>query len=585
MSDTLTVSPRETPHASLRHTQQPNHDGNQQSAGIRLRRGVSSRSIQGRGVAISSGSTAVVINGNTAEKLWQYLEPRLRAGTTPTELSHALPASTAKIVRGLVEELESHDLLCVVEESIGSNENLPGIVHFEKTARRPVAAARRMAGAELRLTASNTQLFAECKNALEEAGFKPPRENILRKHGPESVLQTPQGIETAELHILGPAGWKAVAMVLESAGWRVVGPTNGYLDSSQWPLLLDWARKRPAGFTLQHPAVSRLGSRLAATQLALAAMAAMDEKGQDDNDAVFMVTNPDIVSEPHPLFGLAPLGNGSHARKAIRVWGDRELAAELESPQPDPSEALPGYEQLWQGVLNPWNGPDPQKMGQLPLGIATASFSGAVAQGFNEIGMTTASARINALEVLATLWAGTAEPGWVRHVGHTRLAAVAGALVHSLDEKPGWVHEPGPTTCFTARSRRLWAALTLRFGIEATLLTECWHGGQAPIFRVTVKNLETDILGRGISPHREVALEEALIRAVGTAQIAVDKNTANLLAPATLGMELGETRRLVTSWAAGERDRLGLSILTPGGTERWLNAGLHVVDIRWEEKP
>lgn len=580
MSNILDVARPETQPASVPHTQRPSSTKTTESQALRLRHAVSSRSIQGRGVAISSGSTAVVINGNAAEKLWQYLEPRLRAGTTRPELTSALPETVATTVLGLLEELGAHDLLCFVEEPADPDETLPGLAHFEKTAKHPMAAARRMARTELMLTASDSVLLEECTTALEEAGFNLIGRSLPWQQDPESIPDMPSGTEVAVLQMLGASGWEIAAVALESCGWRVVGPTSGHFDAKQWPMLLGWARQQSAGSRAQHPAVSRLGSKLAATQLALAAMAAMEPERET---SVFMVTNPDVVSEPHPLFGLAPVQGAPHPENLNSVWDDRALAAALDSPQPDPSDALPGYEELWRGVINPWNGPAPMNLGQLPLGAAQAGLAGANSQDIAEIGLSTASARINALESLATLWASAPGPGWTRHAGHTGLAAVAASAMHAMDKKSGWVHESELGPQFTARSRRLWSALTLRFGIDATLQVESWRGGHTPLFRVTVLDPAARPIGRGIAPQPESALEEALIRAVGATQIAADEHAKELAAPAALGMELAETRRSMTRWVAAHREQLGISIHTPEHTERWLQAGLHVVDIRWEE--
>lgn len=554
--------------------------GEDAPATVRLRRGVASRTMPGRGVAVSAGSTAVVINGRTAEQLWHLLEPRLRAGTTIDELVGMLPVAAAEFVRGLFGQLEEHNLLCFVEEPTA--EAIPGLPYFENSAQYPLAAARRMGQVQLLLAATEQALLDECRNALAESGFGKIQSELVAA-GDMAAL--PCGKSTARMAMLqlaGQQGPEPVAAAIEAGGWRVTGPTNGQLELSQLPLLLEWASEREENEPTQHPAVSRIGDKLAAAQMALAAMAAMEPHG---GDSAFMVTNPDIVSEPHPLFQLERLPRSDSRAAPENTWTQPMLAELAEAPQPDPADILPCYESLWQGLLTPWNGPDPGQLSQLPMGAAQAGFKRPDLPGIQETGLSTTAARLNCLEALATAWAGEAGPHRTRRVGHTPAAALAAGMTHALDNRPGWIRmaETDAAGQFPARARRLFSTLSLRFGIDATVAMENLPLAAEPLFRATVVDGAGTTIGRGIAPRRELALEEALIKAAGNAQLVRDEAARHLAARSMLGAELPETRSALARWAALNAAQAGMEISAPLHCGRWTRAGLHVVEIAWEE--
>ncbi len=550
-------------------------------AAVRLRRGVASRTMPGRGVAISAGSTAVVINGHTAEQLWHLLEPRLRAGTTVDELVDLLPVAAADFVRGLFGQLEEHNLLCFVEEPTA--EAIPGLSYFENSAQHPLAAARRMGQVQLLLAATDQALLDECRSALAEAGFGKIQSELIAAVDMAALHGQHGTARVALLQLTGQQGFEPVATAIEAGGWRVTGPTNGQLDMSQLPLLLDWASERAETEPAQHPAVSRLGDKLAAAQMALAAMAAMEPQG---GGSAFMVTNPDIVSEPHPLFQLERLPRSDSQAAPENTWTQPMLAQLADAPQPDPADILAGYESLWQGLLTPWNGPDPGELSQLPMGAAQAGFRILGLPGIQETGLSTAAARVNCLEALATAWAGEAGPHRTRRVGHTPAAALAKGMIHALDKRPGWIQltETDAAWPFPARARRLFSTLSLRFGIDANVDTETLPLAAEPLFRATVVDGAGTAIGCGIAPRRELALVEALIKAAGNAQLDRDAMAHRLAARIVLGAELPETRSALARWAALNAAQAGMEISAPIHCGRWTSAGLHVVEIAWEEK-
>lgn len=554
--------------------------GEDAPATVRLRRGVASRTIPGRGVAVSAGSTAVVINGRTAEQLWHLLEPRLRAGTTVDELVGLLPVAAAEFVRGLFDQLEGHNLLCFVEEPTA--EAVPGLPYFEHSAQRPLAAARRMGQVQLLLVSTDQVLLDECRSALAEAGFGKIQSELVAAEEMAALPGCDGRARVAMLQLAGRRGPEPVAAAIEAGGWRVTGPTNGQLDMSQLPLLLEWARGRDGSVPTQHSAVSRLGDKLAAGQMALAAMAAMEPQG---SETAFMVTNPDIVSEPHPLFQLERLPSADSQAAPANTWTQPMLAELAEAPQPDPADILPCYESLWQGLLTPWNGPDPGQLSQLPMGAAQAGFKRFDLPDIQESGLSTAAARVNCLEALATVWAGEAGPHRTRRVGHTPAAALAAGMIHALDKRPGWTRlaEPDAAGQFPARARRLFSTLSLRFGIDAKIAMETLPLAAEPQFRATVVDGSGTPIGCGIAPRRELALVEALIKAAGNAQLDRDEAAHGFAARTVLGAELPETRSALARWAALNAASAGMEISVPSHCGRWTRAGLHVVEIAWEE--
>lgn len=574
-----TANPRTTATAATDYSY-PVGANDDAPATVRLRRGVASRTMPGRGVAISAGSTAVVINGRTAERLWHLLEPRLRAGTTVEELIGLLPVEAAEFVRGLFGQLEEHNLLCFVEEA--TTEAIPGLPYFENSARRPLAAARRMGQIQLLLAATDQTLLDECRTALAEAGFGKIQSELVAAVDLATLPGRKSAARVATLQLTGQQGVEPVAVAIEAGGWRVTGPTNGQLAMSQLPLLLEWANERQETGPTQHPAVSQLGDKLAAAQMTLAAMAAMEPQGAGN---AFMVTNPDIVSEPHPLFQLERLPRSDSPADLESTWTQPMLAQLADAPQPDPADILPGYESLWQGLLTPWNGPDPGQLNQLPLGAAQAGFSRTDLPVILETGLNTAAARLNALEALATAWAGEAGPHRTRRVGHTLVAAIAAGLIHTLDQRPGWIRlaETDAVGQFPPRARRLFSTLSLRFGIDANVAMETWPLAAEPLFRATVLDGEGTSIGCGIAPRRELALVEALIKAAGNAQLDRDDKTHRLASRTILGTELPETRSALARWAAASAAQVGMEISAPRHRGRWTLAGLHVVEIVWKE--
>ena len=58
---------------------------------VRLRVGTRARSIDGRGIAISAGTSAVIVDDAGAQALWTTIEPVLRAGVEPERLMATAP--------------------------------------------------------------------------------------------------------------------------------------------------------------------------------------------------------------------------------------------------------------------------------------------------------------------------------------------------------------------------------------------------------------------------------------------------------------------------------------------------------------
>lgn len=532
----------------------------------RLRRSVSARTLEGRGIAVSAGRTAVVLDGAAAEQLWAAIEPVLRTGVAVPDLLDRLPAAARPAAGGLLDQLEEHALLCAAtapaEGPLGE--------HFERTADDPAAASAAAARTAVEVGGDDAGLVAEILEAFAGTGLRvrasrTPAVPLPGAPGATVTTYAP-GAEPGD----GDAGRSV--LVLRAGDWRLVGPAPDSRGARE--ALRSWATRARALAGPANAARDGIADRLAGAQAVLDTLTTLsaDRPGAPDaTPARYHLTSPDVVSEVHPLVALPDLAPGGELLAPEVLIGHGAGGAGTDG------DFLEQTEQLWLGPLSPWSGPVPGDLPQLPVGLAVAGTAG---HPVAEAGVDTADARAACVERLAEFTAAASAaasdsatgPSGVIGVGRDPSHAVARAVTHWAHAHLTWTDpdEGRPETLpGSPFARRLWTALTIREGVVASTRTRTATVGGAPdLVLVEVLDAAGRVLGSGLATTAAAALDEALVPAVGSALPQAGPRTTADSAPRP---RLEPTRLALAAWAAVAP----VEVRRPGGAPGWVRLGLH----------
>ncbi|MFD6948766.1 hypothetical protein A6A08_15075 [Nocardiopsis sp. TSRI0078] len=587
----------------------------------RLKSAVRARSLAEEGVALSMGATAVVVRGARADTVWRALEPALRAGFTRQALTERFPAGGRPFLEGVLDQLEEHGFLREVEEEHGLSETeLAAYPHVESLTARPYAALRALAESTVRVRSSCPLLEAEVRRALGRAGFR----EVHADTGPGTGA-----LLTTRLSV--PGREEALHLVDTGRGVWVSGPRNAPGGPGLVERVRAWfaapgasgegassGADGAAGVDEENPALAVTRSLVAAQlALALVAQVARSVDGTEPpGDPEFMVTTDELVSEPHPFVALPALDPGTEAPPPGGAAPPEEV--------PDQLDAVA---HLWDRVFGPVGEPRPDDLEQLPVGLARVERS-----PFLGAGTTTASARLDALltALHAVAWPGgagreagtgahgrvddagertpAAEPadpvdlgpeppphttarggedtpeerGHARNedsvglgLGLTPVAAVGeavGDLVVRARDRWKDVDPPEP---MPASARRLWAALTLRFGVGARLRHQELDG--TGLWRVAVLGPDGEAMGVSAAPDADAATVEALLRAVARVQSSRDGGAPG----ATVSATATRTGAVTASLARWARETGLVRVYAPGGAGAWAERGVYAAVASW----
>ncbi|MFL1435073.1 serine/threonine-protein kinase [Nocardiopsis protaetiae] len=542
---------------------------------LRLKKAVRARSLAAEGVAVSMGATAVVLRGAPADAVWRALEPVLRSGFTRAALVERFPAKGRAVLVGILDQLDEHGFLREAEEEHGlSATEQAAYPHLEALTERPFAALRALAGTTVRVRAESVPVEAAVRRALGRAGFR----DVSADTGP------PEPGVLATVRSSVPGHPEALHVIVAEHGVWAAGPRDASASPEALAALRAWAAAldEPAGADPGAPE-SEAARTLVAAQLALAVVAHVARVTGGTADAAnpeFLVTTDELVSEPHRLPLLPPLD-------AERT-GDFPPAPE---PAPLLTDRLDALAPLWDRVFGPVGEPAPGDLPQLPVGLARAEAGGC--------GATTAEARLDALiaSLHAVAWRAPGPAG--RGLGSTRAEAVGDAVGDLvLRATVPWkeVDPPGP---MSAPARRLWAALTLRAGVTATVRFHeledagLWRAevltpappspdtaaapdpeSTAPDTAPLTPAADTDprVLASSAAADPDTALREALLRAVAAVQ---GEDLPGLAAHAA---RTPDTAASLVAWAAATGR---VRVAAPAGAAPWAAHGLHTAVATW----
>lgn len=576
----------------------------------RLKSGVRARSLADEGVAVSMGATAVVVRGARADALWRALEPTLRAGFDRASLVAGFPARGREFLEDVLDQWEDHGFLRELEDEheLSASERA-AYPHVESLTARPFAALRAIADSVVRVRSRCPLLEAQVRRALGRAGFRDVRTDT----GPGAGV-----LLTARVGV--PGCRESLHLIAAGHGVWVSGPRDAPGDADLARRVRRWfdglgasaAETAEAGDSGDAGDASDLAitRSLVAAQLALALVAHAarsvggpgtpphDVPGSGGaasgalTDPEFMVTTDELISEPHPFVALPALGEGG-PDAASPPWPTPPPP--VSAPAPSLPERLEGVAHLWDRVFGPVGEPVPGDLPQLPVGLARVERS--VVRG---CGTTTAEARLDALltalgavawpggpdggrppdgassatapddaAVSATDAEGSGPAGVGRGLGLTLPAAVGAAVGDlALRTDAGW-KDTGPPPPLSAPARRLWAALTLRFGVAASARVQEWDG--TGLLRVEVRAPDGALLGRSVSPDADAAVREALTRAVADA--ALDDGSVAVSATRTAPVLASLTR-----WAAASGR---VAVGQPTHAEEWAARGVYAAVASW----
>lgn len=503
---------------------------------LRLRRSVHVRTLEHRGVAVSAGHDAVVLDGAAAEQLWTALEPRLHEGVSAEALLAGVPERARRVTEGLWQQLVDHRLLCVADPA-GEEPAGPLAEHFERTAGDPGRAMARARAAAVQVT-GDPALAQALREALGETG-------VTLDAGTDAPDLSGLTEEYAVLTLHLPAHREHV-LVARAGGYRLVGPLPS--GEAERTALRRWLSQRAAEEVTPLSSRDRIADALAAAQAVLVVLEVLGESSPAGPAPVFHLTSPDVVAERHPLAVLPPPGPVDEVLDLVA------LVAVDEAPLEE-DELLRTLEPLWSGPLTTWRGPVPDALPQLPIGLAVAGHGTTDVVG---VGVDTAGARLSCVEQLAEHETGLS-------VGRTLRTAAARAVTRVVQHGL-WVPDRDPAAVTTPLARRLLQALTLREGVPVTLRSGS-SGGVLPLTRVEVLDDRGGRLATGLAADRDRAVEEALLAAVGAVQAAphgVSVSTAPV--PRLPGTQLD-----LVGWAA----KRGLVLRRPAPAPAWSTLGLH----------
>lgn len=611
-------------------------DSTAHTPATRLKSAVRARSLASEGVALSMGSTAVVVRGARADTVWRALEPALRAGFHRSDLLGRFPEAGRPFLAGILDQLEEHRFLRDLEPEPASltEAERAAYPHLESATHRPYAALAALRTSVVRVRSACPLLEARVRRALARAGFG----EVHADTGPPP--ESPVLLAT-RLSLEGDAaGHGAEHVVAAGDGLWLTGPRDRPGTPDLSGRLRTWfaGRENDPDRLAPDDSALEVTRSLVAAQLALAlvaqvarAVSAPVAETAPGPGAEFMVTTDELVSEPHVLCVAEPLDPRS-------VGALRETAAEDTGP-PEPLEVpdrLDAVTHLWDRVFGPVAEPAPGNLSQLPVGLAR---SGRHA-GY---GLTTAQARENALlnALHGVVWRprGTDGPeaggtdtrtdgwtdGWTtgqkvgpnigvadrRAVGQTTGGAVQGAVggagegqeaggagdsasgvaraagpgmglglgltsaaaigaavgdlvLHEPDDRWKDVDPPSPSPA----ARRLWTALTLRFGVPVELALQELDG--TGVWRSRVFS-EGEPLATSAAPDPVTCVEEALLQAVARVRLAEEAPDA-LLPPLATGT------RTLARWA---RETGQVRVDAPEGADTWRDLGVHSAVAAW----
>lgn len=152
--------------------------------------------------------------------------------------------------------------------------------------------------------------------------------------------------------------------------------------------------------------------------------------------------------------------------------------------------------------------------------------------------------------------------------GLTQAAAIGAAVGDLVLREPDarWkdVDTPSPSPA----ARRLWAALTLRFGVAAELTLQELDG--TGVWRARVAS-DGGPLGTGAAPDPSTCVEEALLHAVARVRLA-DEAPDAVLPPAATGTPA------LARWAL---ETGAVRVEAPGGADTWRDLGVHSAVAAW----
>ncbi|MFE0268112.1 hypothetical protein ACFWZ7_13455 [Nocardiopsis alba] len=522
---------------------------------VRLKSAVRARSLAEEGVALSMGATAVVVRGSRADTVWRALEPTLRAGFERETLLGGFPERGRPFLASILDQLEEHGFLRELEpepEDLAPAERA-AYPHLESLTRRPHAALAALREGTVRVRSSHPELAAEAARALVRAGVGTVR--VDPEDAPESPLLLTTRWEPAE-------GEPAEHLIASGGGLWLSGPRDRSAGPDLVAPLRRWfaSRKETSDGTAPDEAASRLVHTLVCAQLALALVAHVARDAEDAapaEDAEFMVTTDELVSEPRVFSVLSPLN--PEATGPIPVWEAAE--------PPEVPALLDSVTHLWDRVFGPVAEPRPGSLPQLPVGLAR---SGTVVG----CGPTTAEARLDALlrALRPEVWLPSAAPVGLG-LGLTPETAIGAAVADLALRMPGerWKDVAAPD--LSPGSRRLWAALTLRLGVTASLVVHATDDG---LHRARVlPETEGAYSGEGVAPHPDTAVQEALLRAVASARLAEEPPGPPL---DTCG---GGTSRTLSDLARWAFETRAVRLSAPEGADRLRDLGVHSAVASW----
>lgn len=214
------------------------------TADVRLRRGTRTRDLEGRGVAVSTGGAAVVVDGANAVRLWAAVRPVLESGVDPDALLAAVPPAGRAVVAGLLDRLAEHDLLREVEDA---PPEVPAATldHLESITRRPHAAARALLAARLRVRYTGSREVAEAAATnLAQAGFT-PLPDVVRAGAGDAWAGAGATTGATVVERQDGDAWVPVAFVAGTGDRRLVGPRDQDATPELLADALAWADARP----------------------------------------------------------------------------------------------------------------------------------------------------------------------------------------------------------------------------------------------------------------------------------------------------------------------------------------------------
>jgi len=539
--------------------------------GVRLRAGTRSRDLDGRGVAVSAGASAVVVDGVGARALWSTIEPALRTGVEPDVLLASVPDDGREVVAGILAQLDRHHLLREVEPAA---DDVPALAHLEAVARRPAAAARLVATTTLRVTGTGP-VAATAAAHLLAAGYP---EVVTRAEEPPRAPATPRTGSArllARVERLGPDdAWHPVAFAAGDERTVLVGPRDRDADALGEAAAL--ARVGRADADDGPPAPQTLLGTLVGAQLALAVLGSSARAADGTTPPrwpSYLVTSGGLVSEPRTHVVLPRLGADGRVLD-VDAWADTAAGG-------SDVLALERLEPVWDPVLGAVGEPLPLDLPQLPVGLAAlVDDEGRTLGG---IGTTTAAARLDAvLGALRVVAAGpTGHPGGSLGLGTTPAAARADAVARLVERSDvGWRPAPVDRGALGPGSRRLAAALTRQLGVPALVTLAVAGTG---LRRADVRDRDGALLGRAVATTTGPAVHEALLRAVGLVQW--QSSHASLVAPDpvldVLGTRTPAVLAEVDGWACAAVASGALQVVEPRHADGWGTVGVQAAVASW----